>query len=59
MHPVVMLGRELVVGRSATAWHGYVGRDPFARLQLAEGRRDPYAIYDEVRRARRARAQPS
>ncbi|WP_375424924.1 cytochrome P450 [uncultured Friedmanniella sp.] len=50
MNPVVTLARELVVGRSVTAWHGYVSRDPFARLQLAEGRRDPYAIYTEVRR---------
>jgi cytochrome P450 len=32
------------------AWHAHVSRDPCARLQLAEGRRDPYAIYDEVRR---------
>lgn len=50
MNAVVSLVRELVVVRSATAWHGHVGRDPFARLQLAEGHRDPYAIYAEVRR---------
>ena len=50
MHPVVSLVRELVVVRSAVAWHGHVGRDPFARLQLAEGRRDPYRLYAEVRR---------
>ncbi|WP_375431837.1 cytochrome P450 [uncultured Friedmanniella sp.] len=49
MNVVVSLVRELVVVRSATAWHGYVGRDPFARLQLAEGHRDPYALYAEVR----------
>jgi hypothetical protein len=50
VNAVVSLVRELVVVRSSIAWHGYLGRDPFARLQLAEGRRDPYAIYDEVRR---------
>ncbi|MDG0907794.1 hypothetical protein, partial [Escherichia coli] len=32
------------------AWHGHVSRDPFARLQLEEGRRDPYPLYEEVRR---------
>jgi cytochrome P450 len=46
----VSLARQLVVVRSAVAWHGHLSRDPYARLQLAEGRRDPYAIYDEVRR---------
>lgn len=50
MNAVVSLVRELVVVRSSVAWHGHVGGDPFARLQLAEGRRDPYAIYREVRR---------
>src|SRR4051794_39746874 len=35
--------------RSAVAWHGHLSRDPFARLQLAEGRRDPYRLYAEVR----------
>ncbi len=49
MNAVVSLVRELVVVRSSVAWHGHVGGDPFARLQLAEGRRDPYAIYREVR----------
>ncbi|GAA1428203.1 cytochrome P450 [Microlunatus lacustris] len=50
MNAVVSLVRELVVVRSTVAWHGHVGRDPFARLQLAEGRRDPYPLYEEVRR---------
>jgi cytochrome P450 len=50
VHAVVSLVRELVVVRSGVAWHGHVGRDPFARLQLAEGRRDPYPLYEEVRR---------
>ena len=50
MNAVVTLVRELVVNRSSVGWHGRVGRDPFARLQLAEGRRDPYPIYAEVRR---------
>jgi P450-derived glycosyltransferase activator len=49
VHPVVSLVRELVLGRSAVAWHGHLSRDPFARLQLAEGRRDPYRLYAEVR----------
>ncbi|SDS48859.1 hypothetical protein SAMN04488543_1828 [Friedmanniella luteola] len=50
MDDVVALVRELVVVRSTVAWHGHVSRDPFARLQLAEGRRDPYPLYEEVRR---------
>lgn len=49
MGAVVSLVRELVVVRSKVAWHGHLGRDPFARLQLAEGRHDPYALYEEVR----------
>jgi cytochrome P450 len=49
VNAIVSLVRELVVVRSATAWYGHVARDPFARLQLAEGRRDPYALYAEVR----------
>jgi P450-derived glycosyltransferase activator len=35
--------------RAAVAAAGYVQRDPMARLQLRPGRRDPYAIYDEMR----------
>ncbi|GAA1837493.1 cytochrome P450 [Microlunatus capsulatus] len=50
MSAVRSLVRELVVVRSTVAWHGHVGRDPFARLQLTEGRRDPYPLYEEVRR---------
>jgi cytochrome P450 len=50
VNAVVSLVRELVVVRSTVAWHGHLGRDPFARLQLAEGHRDPYSIYAEVRR---------
>ena len=50
MNAVVSLARQFVVVRSAVAWHGRFSRDPYARLHLAEGRRDPYAIYDEVRR---------
>ncbi len=50
MNAVVSLAHQFVVVRSAVAWHGRVSRDPYARLHLAEGRRDPYAIYDEVRR---------
>ena len=50
MNAVVSLVRELVVVRSTVAWHGHVSRDPFARLQLEEGRRDPYPLYEEVRR---------
>jgi cytochrome P450 len=50
VNPVVSLAHQFVVMRSAVAWHAHVSRDPLARLHLAEGRRDPYAIYDEVRR---------
>ena len=50
MNAVVSLARQFVVVRSSVAWHGRLSRDPYARLHLAEGRRDPYAIYDEVRR---------
>ncbi len=50
MNAVVALVRELVMVRSSVAWHGHVSRDPFARLQLEEGRRDPYPLYEEVRR---------
>jgi cytochrome P450 len=35
--------------RVETWWAGRALRDPMARLQLAPGRRDPYAIYDELR----------
>ncbi len=50
MNAVVSLAREFVVVRSLVLWHAHVTRDPLARLHLAEGRRDPYPIYDEVRR---------
>jgi cytochrome P450 len=50
VNAVGYLLHELVVIRSGIAWYGYVGRDPLARLQLAEGRRNPYPIYEEVRR---------
>lgn len=50
MNAVVSLVQDLVVQRSRVAWHGRLGRDPFARLQLAEGWRDPYPLYEEVRR---------
>ena len=49
MNAVVGLLHQLVVIRSSVVWHAHVDRDPFARLQLAEGVRDPYAIYAEVR----------
>jgi cytochrome P450 len=49
VNALVALLRELVVVRASVAWHGHLGRDPFARLQLAEGRRDPYPLYREVR----------
>ncbi len=50
MNAVVSLARQFVVRRSLIAWHAHRSRDPLARLNLAEGRRDPYAIYAEVRR---------
>lgn len=49
MHPMVRLLSQLVVNRSAVLWHARVDGDPFARLNLAEGLRDPYRIYAEVR----------
>ena len=51
VNPVVGLLQQLVVSRSTVAWHAVRDRDPFARLNLAEGRRDPYALYAEVRAA--------
>ncbi|SEQ17834.1 cytochrome P450 [Microlunatus flavus] len=51
MNPVVGLLQQLVVTRSVVAWHAVRERDPFARLNRAEGRRDPYALYAEVRAA--------
>ena len=50
MNAVVSLARQFVVMRSLIAWHAHRSRDPLARLNLAEGRHDPYAIYAEVRR---------
>ncbi|MGZ4473778.1 MAG: cytochrome P450 [Nocardioidaceae bacterium] len=42
---------RLHAARASTAWRGYVGRDPVARLQLRPGRDDPYAVYDVIRAA--------
>ena len=53
MNAVVSLARQLVVVRSQVAWHARVSRDPLARLNSAEGHRDPYPLYDEVGRAGR------
>ena len=50
VNAVVSLARQLVVVRSQVAWHAHVSRDPLARLNSAEGRRDPYPLYEEVRR---------
>jgi cytochrome P450 len=50
MNAVVSLARQFVVVRSMTVWHAHVTRDPLARLNLAEGVRDPYHLYEEVRR---------
>jgi len=49
MNAVVGLLHQLVVIRGSVLWHARIDHDPFARLQLAEGHRDPYAIYAEVR----------
>ncbi|HEY7045174.1 MAG TPA: cytochrome P450 [Nocardioidaceae bacterium] len=35
--------------RADVLYHGYVRRDPMCLLQLAPGRRDPYAIYEQMR----------
>ena len=48
-HALVSLLGQLVATRSSVAWHARVDHDPFARLESAEGRRDPYRIYAEVR----------
>jgi len=37
--------------QAATAYHGYVRRDPVARIQLRPGRENPYPIYDQIRAA--------
>jgi cytochrome P450 len=50
VNAVVSLARQFVVLRSMTVWHAHVTRDPLARLNLAEGVRDPYHLYEEVRR---------
>ena len=50
MNAVVSLARQLVVVQSSVLWHAHRTRDPLARLHLAEGHRDPYALYTEVRR---------
>ena len=41
----------LYARRLALAYYGYLRRDPMCRLHLRGGRDDPYAIYDEIRRA--------
>jgi cytochrome P450 len=50
VNAIVSLARQFVVVRSMTVWHARVARDPLARLNLAEGVRDPYHLYEEVRR---------
>jgi hypothetical protein len=50
VNAVMSLARQLVVVRSQVAWHAHVSRDPLARINSAEGRRDPYPLYEEVRR---------
>ena len=58
MNAVVSLARQFVVVRSSIVWHAHVSRDPLARLNLAEGRHEPYHLYDEVRQ-RGADPQPA
>ena len=36
--------------RAELAYHGRVRRDPMSRLHLREGRDNPYAVYEELRR---------
>jgi cytochrome P450 len=50
VNAVVSLARQLVVVRSQVAWHAHVSRDPLARLNSTEGHRNPYPLYEEVRR---------
>jgi cytochrome P450 len=45
----VSFAAQLYGLRAATAYAAFVRRDPMARLQLAPGRRDPYAIYEQMR----------
>jgi cytochrome P450 len=35
--------------RALAGYHGYARRHPLARLGLAPGRRDPYALYEQIR----------
>ncbi|WP_328470310.1 cytochrome P450 [Actinoplanes sp. NBC_00393] len=39
----------LYARRLGFTYHGYVRRDPMARLQLKPGREDPYLIYERIR----------
>lgn len=45
----VAFSQELYRSKLATAYHGKVHHDPFARLRMSEGRNDPYAVYAELR----------
>jgi hypothetical protein len=44
------LMRELAVGQVTTAYQAHVRHEPLARLQGRAGRRDPYPLYEEIRR---------
>src|SRR5215468_5501414 len=45
----VSFAAQLYGLRAATVYAAYVRRDPMARLHLRPGRRDPYAIYEQMR----------
>jgi len=47
----IAFAAQLWRNRAAIATAGYLRRDPMARLQLRPGRRDPYAIYEQMRAA--------
>ncbi len=45
----IAFAAQLYGQRAATAYAGYVKRDPLSRLALRPGRADPYAIYEQLR----------
>ena len=48
---ILRFATGLYLRRLGLAYYGYLHRDPMCRLNLRGGRDDPYAIYEEIRRA--------
>lgn len=47
-HTQKALVKELLFFRSFMLYHGYLHRDPLARLHLREGHQDPYPLYRDI-----------